>query len=113
MNQRLKEYLSELSDPSYAFGFEEPVGIGSRNFGGDSPIHYAAINGRAEIVSLLIEAGADINALGEDGYTPLDYAILHKQEEVSRVLLSVGAKVNMQEPHNNSLKADVPIGPRP
>uniref|UniRef100_A0A336KQE7 CSON014482 protein n=1 Tax=Culicoides sonorensis TaxID=179676 RepID=A0A336KQE7_CULSO len=38
---------------------------------GLTPLHYAAKNGKADLVKLLIEKGADVNALDADSHTPL------------------------------------------
>ena len=39
---------------------------------GDTPLHWAAIEGYLEICDLLIEHGADVNAVNIKGQTPLD-----------------------------------------
>ncbi|NIN34750.1 MAG: ankyrin repeat domain-containing protein, partial [Gammaproteobacteria bacterium] len=46
--------------------------------GADStkPIHVAAAWGDCEAISILVDAGADINARGERGFTPLMEAVV-------------------------------------
>ena len=39
---------------------------------GSTPLHFAAVVGRREVVELLIAEGADVNAKRSDGSTPLD-----------------------------------------
>jgi len=53
----------------------------------------ASMNGRLEVVQLLIESGADINALSLDpeSFTPAMFAALQGHAEVLQVLLSHGA----------------------
>ena len=41
---------------------------------------------------MLINAGADVNAVDEEGDTPLDAAILEGCEEVEAILRKVGGK---------------------
>ena len=41
---------------------------------GETPLHLAAGGARKEVIELLIEKGADVNAQGIGGMTPLDWA---------------------------------------
>jgi ankyrin repeat protein len=54
---------------------------------GRTPLHHAAAQGRGEVVSILLDAGADIDAREEDGETPLHYAAWRNQLEVGRLLI--------------------------
>ena len=61
-----------------------------------TPFHFAADNGRKEIVELLINNGADVNARLVGGYalkgmTPLDVTILHP--EIACLLRKHGGKM--------------------
>ena len=58
---------------------------------GDSPIHHAARNGDTEVVRLLIEAGADVNAANPRGHTVLYCAGGHGHLDTLRLLLDRGA----------------------
>ncbi len=51
------------------------------------PIHVASENGHAECVSLLLEAGADIDNKNEDEQTPLHLASIHGRSKVVQLLL--------------------------
>ena len=44
---------------------------------GGKPLHLAAEQGHSEVLSVLIEEGADINSPGSDGATPLYIAALN------------------------------------
>jgi ankyrin repeat protein len=75
-----------------------------RNNDGQTPLHEAL--GRKMgyfrtalqplLVQLLLEHGADVNALDNHYWTPLHLASYHKLLDVARLLLAHGAAVNMQ-----------------
>mmetsp|Transcript_32671 Transcript_32671/g.104664 ORF Transcript_32671/g.104664 Transcript_32671/m.104664 type:complete len:221 (+) Transcript_32671:19-681(+) len=59
---------------------------------GSSPLLIAAMRGRTECLSLLINAGADVSKPREaDGWTPLFAAAVDDQPECVRLLLRAGA----------------------
>jgi ankyrin repeat protein len=53
---------------------------------GFTPLHSAAGHGHVEVVTTLVELGADIGALTEDGETPLQISIDCGHHHVARVL---------------------------
>ena len=57
-------------------------------------IFAAAMGGHTEIVKLLIDEGADVNAEGDDGRTPLH---LTSKREQALLLISKGADVNAKD----------------
>jgi ankyrin repeat protein len=61
-----------------------------------TPLHVAASAGHSDILSLLIEHGADVNGWGKSGDTALRRASKNGRLEVGRVLLNRGADVNVQ-----------------
>jgi peptidoglycan/LPS O-acetylase OafA/YrhL len=61
---------------------------------GGTPLLWAAVTGRAEAIELLIERGADVNAVDRDGGTALHAAAFLGHEKVVEVLIRSGAKVN-------------------
>ena len=64
---------------------------------GDSPLHSAAQWGNLEIVKLLLQNGADVNAKNKWGETPLHYAAVFDHKEIARVLLDAGADINAKD----------------
>ena len=53
--------------------------------------------GRINKVKEALQAGADVNAIGEDGYTALMLAVLYCHEDVVEYLLANGADINLQQ----------------
>jgi ankyrin repeat protein len=58
---------------------------------GDQPLHHAARNGDTEVVHLLIEHGADVNAANTRGHTVLYCAGGHGHLDTVELLLNHGA----------------------
>ncbi|KDO18794.1 TKL protein kinase [Saprolegnia parasitica CBS 223.65] len=61
---------------------------------GSTPLHKAASEGRVDVVCLLLEKGADVNASKADGQRPLHQAAFYGQVNVARLLYEKGANVN-------------------
>ncbi len=73
----------------------DPLAVHQRGWIGDTPLHWPAHNGFADIVTLLLDAGADIEAdeINCYGGKPLHWASEHEPATV-KVLLDRGANVN-------------------
>lgn len=56
-----------------------------------TPLMYASCFGYPDIVGALIEAKADINAVGHDGCMPLHLAVQYSRLEVVKLLIKAGA----------------------
>jgi ankyrin repeat protein len=61
---------------------------------GDQPIHHAARNGDTEIVRLLVEHGADVNAKNSRSHTVLYCAGGHGHLDTVQMLLTAGVDVD-------------------
>ncbi|KAJ5387275.1 hypothetical protein N7509_009816 [Penicillium cosmopolitanum] len=59
-----------------------------------TPLSWAAENGRAVLLKLLIERGADVNTVDRTGWTPLLYASREGNEAIAKLLVEQGADVN-------------------
>jgi ankyrin repeat protein len=69
------------------------VDVNAKDDDGGTPMYWAAVNGRKEIVELLIAKGADVNAKSKRG-TPLHFAAKGGHREVAKLLIAKGADVN-------------------
>jgi ankyrin repeat protein len=58
---------------------------------GDTALMWAAVAGHADVVRLLIEAGADVRAVDDEGVTALHLARANGHTEVAAALLAAGA----------------------
>jgi ankyrin repeat protein len=73
---------------------------------GDEPIHHAARNGDTEVVRLLIEHGADVNARNTRGHTVLYCAGGHGHLETLQLLLREGADRDARFTHDGQTLAE-------
>jgi len=65
---------------------------------GWAPLHYAAFEGRAQVISYLIEKGADKDAPAPNGYTALMLAARGGHLEATRALLYDDADLTIKGP---------------
>jgi ankyrin repeat protein len=64
------------------------------NTGSENPIQFAAYAGHANILSLLLDHGADVNDQGKFGQSPLHRASVKGKLEAGQFLLDYGADIN-------------------
>lgn len=64
---------------------------------GTTPLMNACARGKADVVRLLLAAGADVNALDEAGFSAIYYAIQREANECISLLLDAGLDVNRRE----------------
>ena len=69
----------------------QKIHLHSRAKDGDTPLHAAIYRDDNYGATLLIEVGADINAVGNTGYTPLHAAVFEGNAALVEALLEAGA----------------------
>lgn len=78
---------------------EDPSRVGELSPDGFTPLHLAVYGGSAEAVRVLLERGADANALAESSIArvpPLGTAAFVRRPDLAELLLDAGASVNGQ-----------------
>jgi len=65
--------------------------------GGLTPLEFSARQGCVACIPVLVEAGADINAVDQDGITPLLTAIINGHYDAAALLLEKGANSNIAD----------------
>jgi ankyrin repeat protein len=73
--------------------------INNKNY---TTLHWASEMGYADVAQILLEYGADINAVSDNG-SPLYLASSNGRLEIVRLLLERGAEVNIREPSSQTL----------
>eukprot|EP00929_Paragymnodinium_shiwhaense_P070007 TRINITY_DN35394_c0_g1_i1.p4 TRINITY_DN35394_c0_g1~~TRINITY_DN35394_c0_g1_i1.p4 ORF type:complete len:118 (-),score=41.89 TRINITY_DN35394_c0_g1_i1:410-763(-) len=70
----------------------------SYRMNGKTPLHFAAIEGFAEICEVMVAKGADLEARDEQrgttGWTPLIWAAMQGHAKTCEALLSLGADIS-------------------
>jgi ankyrin repeat protein len=61
------------------------------NYSGDTALIYAAANGKADVVKLLLENGADLTIKNKKGSTAMDIALANGDMKIAAILRSQGA----------------------
>lgn len=93
-----------LADVGAAPGFDgvNDIDISTRGSRGQTPLHWMAYLGDVNGVRLLVEAGADANAVDHDGNTALHDAVLSRQHLVVALLVASGANVGLRNHEGKS-----------
>jgi ankyrin repeat protein len=69
---------------------------------GRTPLHYAAVDGDAKLVSKLLLEGANPNAADDRGWVPLHCAAQAISGPVTALLLSAGANIEAKDVYGNT-----------
>ena len=70
----------------------------------------AVVKGQTDLVKVLLEHGAEVNARSSQGATPLDDAALKGRVEVARLLLQHGADVKARNSYGGTPLHDAALG---
>ncbi|MBR5887069.1 MAG: ankyrin repeat domain-containing protein [Akkermansia sp.] len=83
--------------------------VNAKGTHGSTLLHWAAACGHTEITAMLLQAGAEPNAIDDSGFTPLQYCF-HRHynsyfihEESLRLLLEAGSNPNVKARDNDEL----------
>lgn len=87
---RLDEFFADLATRA-EWSHLTTITAHARGSHGDTPLHAAIYADDNEAAQLLIAAGADVNAVGEDAYTPLHAAIVQTNVALAKKLTERGA----------------------
>lgn len=71
-----------------------------------TPLHFASLYGRTNIIRFLLNEGAAINAVNKKGQTPLLFAIHCGHRQTVEFLLRQGADVNIRDIDGKSSAAE-------
>lgn len=88
----------------------EPSLAKVRDSAGYTPLHWAAIDGRKDIVALLLANGAEIDAGTPQGATPLHLAAGSGRREAVEVLLKNGADLHRRDSNGRTPMARAQAG---
>lgn len=88
---------------------------GTEDAEGNSPLHYASQNVNPAVTAVLLDAGADVNALSRNGRTPLHEAAAYASDPaVIDLLVEAGADVNAHDANGYTpLHSAAWFNPRP
>merc|ERR1719225_2367207 len=72
------------------------------NTNGRSALHVAVYDGNLEIVKVLVQKGANINAKDDDGFSPLHIAVYIENLKILKILIQSGAQLNAKDKKNKT-----------
>jgi ankyrin repeat protein len=91
MYPSVEAVLDAVRSASYFDDQVGQLGVNTRDIFGDRPLHVVITWGDIDAVKLLISAGAQVDAPGEDGNTALHHALSMGHFNIARLLLGCGA----------------------
>lgn len=91
-NQLLSETMAQHKNDDLKSYLDQRPDLARKTFAGCTPMFAAAMFANAEAVQILIDHGADVNALSASGESPLDRAESSKADAVIALLKQHGAR---------------------
>ena len=102
--KNLSRILHSVSDVIYPEELgTKKIEPDSKNSDGDTPLHVLCWRKNKEGVRTLLDAGVNVNAIGDMGETALHIAVLQSDEPITELLLKSGAN-----PHIRSAFGETP-----
>ncbi len=95
MTNDLRAVLNLCEKTASWYGIEIS-GLDQRNHLNDTPLHTVCTWGDLDAVRCLVDAGAAVNATGDQGCTPLFNAVMGENVDVVEFLLQRGADVSIR-----------------
>ena len=96
LDRSLSAVLQSTSDSLFPESLgKQAVDIDSTDVDGDTPLHVLLWRNDTAGALLLIEHGANVNAVGDMGETPLHVAIRQENMEVVKAMLAAGARTDI------------------
>lgn len=86
----IEKILQEIDDEN-----EDKKKILDQMYSGQTALHIAAAEGFVELVCILLQQGAEINAIDKNHWTPLHCAAQKFHLEICEILLQHGANVHL------------------
>jgi ankyrin repeat protein len=69
---------------------------------GWTALHFSVSRKNPEMIKILLDLGADVNAQDSEGLTPLHRAVYLKCDKACELLLEYGASLSIRNPTNNT-----------
>jgi ankyrin repeat protein len=104
--EKLNEVLKRINSLVDDFASAPAKSASDRGAYDDYPLHKVAIWGDIEAAEVLLDHGADVNALGEDDETALHRAVIGQKPDMVRLLLGRGANADIENRYGDSARDD-------
>jgi ankyrin repeat protein len=102
----LEEVLQSTSDCLYPAEMgKRTVNLASTDCDGDTALHVLIWRSDTSGALLLIESGANVNAVGDMGETPLHVAIRKENQALVRALIAAGAETDIVSEFGSTARA--------
>lgn len=103
VNNRLRGAIVEGNLPKLEQLLEGKKNLEADLETGATPLQYAVMKRREDVVAFLIEKGANVNASNSDGWTPLHRAAFLGQVGITALLLKAGADPNLRDRYGKTV----------